>query len=387
MERSTLDQAIELLTRGQRLLLAVPPDTSADALCAMVGLSLALAPLGKETTMISPSFVPEHLQFLPGTSGVRERLEPLRELRLEIPLDDLRIRDLQWHVADSALSIAVQSEGNQAFPDREVRVQRRQYPWDTMVTLGTTRLHALGPTFTDHTAFFYDTPLLNIDRGTANEFFGTVNLVPATASTNAEVVLELLETLGGVSLLSREVATCLLTGVMAGSRSFRSPTITPRTFQAASKLLEQEADHQMIVRHLFKTHTSAELRLLGRTLARLEELPDDRLWTLITQRDLVTLDADPDAMPGVLRDLLEWTGASRVVLLGFERRPGTLEVLVAPGRLNAEDRDALRDRLAGVLVGPFVLVNLGSVAPKDARQAVAERILPRLPREERQASA
>lgn len=382
MERSSVDQAVELLTRSARgILLAVPTELSTDALASMVGLSLALEKMGKNTFMVSPSFVPEPMQFLPGTSQVHERLETVPALRLSVPVGRARPTDVQWELTGETLNIVVRSDGRVPFPTAEIRVDRHGYPWDTIVTVGVDRLHALGTAFTEHTQFFYDTPIVNMDRGTLNEFFGTVNLVSATASTLAETVLELLEALGGVNLLGRDVTTCLLTGVVAGSRSFRAPGTTPRTFHAASRLLEQDADHQQIIRHLFKVHSSGELHLLGRALARLEDIGRGVLCAVLTQRDFSALAMTPDATPAILQDILEWAGSVRPVLLGLERTPNAVEILIAPGRMSREDREALRDTLTGVVAGPFVLVNLGTMDPKEARRAAAERILPHLIRE------
>lgn len=379
MERSSLDQAVNLITRSTTgVLLAVPAETSADAVAATVGLALALEQLGKSVTMVSPSFVPDALQFLPGTSQVHERLEPEPALRLAIPLGGVRPADVRWEVTDDTLRIVIEPSGDRHFPDADIRIERHRYPWDTIVTVGADRLRVLGPTFTEHATFFYDTAIINLDRGTTNEFFGAVNLVPATASTVSEVALELLETIGGVSLLTREVTTCLLAGVIAGSQSFRSPMTSPRTFQAASRLLEQDADHQTIVRHLFKTHTSAELRLLGHALAHLEELDGGALLTVIPARDVQTATISADIMPRLLGDVLEWTGSMRAVCLAFERTPGATEVLVAVGRMSTDDRDAFRDAVGGTAVGPFVLINLGDVPLATVRDAVQSRLLARL---------
>ena len=380
MERPALDQAVDLLSRGERILLVVADEPSSDAFSSMVGLSLALQNLGKTTGMVSASHVPPALQFLPGTAQVRSDLERTTDLIVDVPLGDVRPVDVRWEQTEGALRFIVTPETGKTFPPVTPTATSGLYPWDVIVSVGSPDLNHLGRPFTDHAAFFYETPILNIDRGTANEFFGTVNLVAATASCVAEVVYDLLDTLGGVNLLSPEVATCLFAAILTGTRSFQSPQTAPRTFAVAGSLLEQDADRQTVTRNLFLTHTLPELRLVGRALARLKELPDESLWSLLPERDFTESGATPEKLPSVLQEIVERAGEARPVLLAFERAAGTLEVLVFPGRVSAEDRVLFRERTNGTITGPFVLVTLGEHAPAEAERLLTEIISPHLPR-------
>jgi phosphoesterase RecJ-like protein len=380
MERSALDQATDLLSRGERVLLVVPAQPSADAFCSMVGLGLALGSLGKMAMMVSASHVPAHLQFLPGTSQVRDVLERTADLVVNVPLGTVRPEHVRWEQEGETLRFVITPEKGGTFPPSAPTAVSGVYPWETIATVGSPDLSHLGPPFTEHAPFFYETPILNIDRGTANEFFGTVNLVSATAGTIAEVVYDLLDTLGGVNLLSPEVATCLYAALLTGTHSFQSPHTTPRTFAVASALLEQNADRQTVTRSLFKTHTLPELRLVGRGLARLRELSDGSLWSLLVQKDFSDSGATPETLPSVLQEIVERAGEQTPVLLVFERTAGMLETLIFPGRMSQDDRVSLEKTTKGTMTGPFVLAPLGEHAPAKAERLLAETILPHLPR-------
>ncbi len=379
MERPALDQAVDLLTRGEQILILVPEQPSDDAFCAMVGLALALEHLGKSVTLVATRHVPTHLQFLPGSSQIQETIQRTRDLVITVPLDDVRPTDVRWEVVGNILRFVVTPERGKTFPQEAPASVSGLYPWDRIVVIGSPDTNHLGAPFTDHASFFYETPILNIDHGTTNEFYGTVNLVPATAGTTTEVVADLLDALGGVNLLTPEVATCLFTGILTGTRSFQSPHTTPQTFAIASTLLEQGADRQTIVRHLFLTHTLPELRLTGRGLARLKTFAAGPLWTLLVQRDFTESEGTPDMLPDVLQEIVTRAGDVTPVLLAFERTPGTLEALVYPGRISAEDRAVFEERTNGVSAGPFLLVSLGQHVAGDAERALADRILQNLP--------
>ncbi len=107
------------------------------------------------------------------------------------------------------------------------------------------------------------------------------------------------------------------------------------------------------------------------------------LVSVLDANDFSAADATPDLVPPVFQELLEWAGERRPAVLAFQRAAETLEALVSLGRVSADDRETFREATAGVLVGPFVLVNLGSGSVADTPRLVEERIVPRLPQTER----
>jgi len=380
MERTALDQAIELLGKEQEVLIVAPEKNTADAFCAMVGLAMALEKLGKKVKMVCASHVPQSLQFLPGTSQVQDYLERTNDLLVDIPLNNTKTANISWEQHGDVLRFIITPKRGGVFQETSAYIQNGLYPWKLIITVGAADLNSLGAPFTEHAPFFYDTPILNIDRGTANEFFGTVNMVTATAGTVTEVVYELLDALGGVNIVTPEVATILFAGLLMGTRSFQSVNTTPRTFTIASELLDQEADRQTVTRNLFKTHKLPELRLLGRSMARLRELTEGVLWSAVLQKDFEESGAKHDDLAAVLQEMSERAGEQTPVILVFERVKGNIEALIAAGKISQEDREKIRAKLNGVLAGHFVLVSLGDIAIVDLEKTVGEVIVPQLPR-------
>lgn len=379
MEKTAIDQATELLSEIREVLILVPEKNTADAFCSMVGLSMALEKMGKQVKMVSASHVPQSLQFLPGTSQVQDFLEKTTDLVINLPLGTTRPTNVTWKQVENSLRFVITPERGRTFPNILPIIENGLYPWKLIITLGTGDLHSLGKPFHEHAPFFYNTPILNIDRGTANEFFGTVNLVTATAGTVSEVAYDLINALGGVNLITPEVATVLFAGIITGTRSFQAPNTTPRTFAIASELLEQEADRQSVTRNLFKTHKLPELRLMGRGLARLHEISENVLWTVLTQKDFQDSNATPDDLPVVLQEITERAGEQIPIILVFERTTGLMETLIAPGRISREDREKLREKLNGTATGHFVLATLGDIATADIEKTIQEIIVQKIP--------
>jgi len=380
MERTALDQAIELLGKEQEVLIVAPEKNTADAFCAMVGLAMALEKLGKKVKMVCASHVPQSLQFLPGTSQVQDYLERTNDLLVDIPLNNTKTANIAWEQHGDVLRFIITPKRGGVFQETSAYIQNGLYPWKLIITVGAADLNSLGIPFTEHAPFFYDTPILNIDRGTANEFFGAVNMVTATAGTVTEVVYELLDALGGVNIITPEVATVLFAGLLTGTRSFQSANTTPRTFTIASELLDQEADRQTVTRNLFKTHKLPELRLLGRSMARLRELTEGILWSAVLEKDFEESGAKHDDLAAVLQEMTERAGEQTPVILVFERTKGNIEALIAAGKISQEDKEKIREKLNGVFAGHFILVSLGDVTIADLEKTVAEIIVPQLPR-------
>lgn len=380
MELTALDQATELLAKEREILILVPEKNTADTFCAMVGLSMALEKMDKQVKMISASHVPQSLQFLPGTSQVQDYLEKTTDLVIDLPLNGIRPANITWKQLENSLRIVITPERGRTFSNPMPVAQSGLYPWKLIITVGAPELNALGKPFTEHAPYFYETPILNIDRGTANDFFGTVNLVTATAGTVTEVVYELINTLGGVNIVTPEVATVLFAGILAGTRSFQSPNTTPRTFSVASELLEQDADRQTVTRNLFKTHKLPELRLMGRSLARLHEISENILWTVLLQKDFEDSGAKPDDLPVVLQEMTERAGENTPIILAFERQKDTMETLIFPGRVSKEDREQLRAKLNGTITGHFVLAALGNITPHELEKTLTDVVVMKLPK-------
>lgn len=381
MQRSIVNQVSEALTAAHRPLLAVPSDATPDAFASMLALSLVLEQQKKETYLLSASHVPKELQFLPGSSQVHEMIEPTREIIIDIPLGDVKSDHVAWEQHDGGVRLLITPErGKTIGGNITPSVSIGRYPWDIIVTLGTPNLERLGKPFSGHAPFFYETPVVNIDRGTANEFFGATNLVQVAAGTVSEVVYDLISSLEHANtLLTSDVATSLYTGLVAGTRSFRDTTTTPRTLMIASRLLELNADQQTVTQQLMHARSLATLRLIGHGLAALKNINGRILWAALLENHFQSSGATPDTVSEVLEEILERAGNRNPILAVFEQKPSDFEALIFPGRMSDDDRKTIAEAVSGNCVGKFIRVSLKHISKENIEQALRERIVPHLP--------
>lgn len=222
---STLQQASHLIRGAFRPLLVCHVAPDGDALGSLTGLNRAIRQLDRSPTAACADAVPSGFDYIPGVEAI---------------------------------------------------VQEVDAPFDLVVALDCSDLERLGrfselPHFDQH-------PLLNIDHHITNAGFGDVNLVDPKASSTAEVLLHLLDTME--IEIDETLATCLLAGIVTDTRGFRTNNVTPRVLEAALRLTEAGASLPYISQHGLDKRPLVALRLWGAALSRVRLL-DGIIWTSI----------------------------------------------------------------------------------------------------------
>lgn len=164
--------------------------------------------------------------------------------------------------------------------------------------------------------------LINIDHHATNKLYGKINLVRTTASSTCEVVHDLLDS---VRALDKNMATCLMTGLITDTGSFTNLATTSSAIQAASKLLLKGVDYQQVQSSAVSSRSVGSLKLWGRAFDRLKIDPNTKIaTTAITHQDMVELAVEGDAAEGVSNFLNGLKGVRAVVVLS-ERELGVIK--------------------------------------------------------------
>lgn len=330
------EQIFEAWKRANDVLVAFRPDPHHDGAASALAIGEILKKMGKRVEIVAANFTPQQLGFLPGADAIKPRLEHLQKFIIEIGLEKTPLKEWSYDVRDDTLRIhLVPTQGTWRADD--IRAEPGDYRFDLICTIGTPDLDSLGTLFGEHTDFFYHTPIVNIDHDPANEHYGQINHVDINATAVGEVLYDLIT---GVArhLIDEHIATCLLTGMIGKTRSFKTPNVTPKTLSTASELVAIGARREEIVHHLYRTRTVPILRLWGRALARLKhDAPTKLVWTLLSRQDFITAGADATALPGVIDELIINAPEARVALILYEdeKSTGTIGLLHAERPLSA----------------------------------------------------
>jgi len=256
-----LSEAAAAIGESRSIVLACHVNPDGDALGSLLGLALALIPLGKEMVCLSQDGVPDILRFLPGAEIV--------VTTTDVPAFDLAL------VVDSG-ELARVGESVKPLVARARRV-------------------------------------VDIDHHVTAGAFGDIRVLDAQAASTAEIVYALLQTLGVP--ITPDIATCLFTGIITDTGSFRFQNVTPNTLRVAANLLEAGAPPAHISENVFENRTFAATRLLGSALSALSQTPDGQIiWTHITAQDFRTIGATDQDTEGVVNYVRGVRGAEVGIL-------------------------------------------------------------------------
>ncbi len=106
-----------------------------------------------------------------------------------------------------------------------------------------------------------------------------------TMSSTCEMVYNFIEKLGDAESITPEMASCMYTGIMTDTGSFKFSSTTPRTHRVAAELIEKGAESTQIHHKVFDTNTSGRLHLLGTALNNMVILEDYRTAYITLSQD------------------------------------------------------------------------------------------------------
>jgi phosphoesterase RecJ-like protein len=265
----------EALCHVQRILLIAHVAPDGDAIGSLLGMAWLLRARGKDVTPACEDPVPDAYSWLPGSQDVVHKGTGSYDLVMSLDCSDLR-------------------RMGQVLDQRAIGL-----------------------------------PLINIDHHVTNTLFGTVNWVEPTSVATSQMVLVLADTLGWE--VSADVATCLLTGMVTDTRSFRTSNVDDEAMRAAVQLMEVGASLSDITHRVLEQRPVSSVRLWGQAIESLR-LEDGLLWTEVT-RDMRRRWVDGENGDSGLANFLSGVREADVVVVFTERDDGTIDVgmRAAPG--------------------------------------------------------
>jgi nanoRNase/pAp phosphatase (c-di-AMP/oligoRNAs hydrolase) len=366
--KSTLDQVIDTLKGSRKVLLTTRADAHEDSIASCLAMYLLLQKMGVPADIVLPNsdHKLDRCAFLPHVETIKDTSR-LKQLVVSIP-NVGNIADFRYEIEDDKLKIYVTTKDDK-FKVDEIEANTGVLDHDVIVVCDSPDLQQLGTFYTEHAEFFYHTPIINIDHNPANEQYGQINCVDVTAVSTTEVIVKMFNELLDTHL-DPDIATVLLTGMIAKTRSFQTGNTTPQALRTASDLVERGARRDEIIQHLYRQHKLHTLRLWGRVLTRIEHLADGVVYSHVYREDFTESGAGEDDIPGIIDELLSTSPDARRVVLLYEKESGKVG-----GWLKTEPHtDAEQMTLAWQGVGSRSLANFQVEADtvEDARQQISE---------------
>ncbi|MBU0624723.1 hypothetical protein KKF05_00060 [Patescibacteria group bacterium] len=323
------------ISNSTHALIAFRKDWTVDAVASALALARLVAARGKKVDIIADGFKPSRqVTFLPTVESIATEFNRLRKFVISLDVSKTPIDELTYDLAGNQLNIHITPKTGQ-YSSSDVLSRAANYKYDLIFTVGTPDLGSLGRLFSEHSELFYHCPIINIDHDAQNENYGNINVVDITATSTAEIVHHLL---AKNDRPNEDIATMLLTGIIAATRSFRTTQVTPRTLDVAAELVAAGARRDEIVQNLYKTRSLATLKLWGRALARLKYDPETKMvWSLLVRQDFIHTSSNEECLPEVMAELMVSAPEAEITALVYERdaesgAPASICALIASER-------------------------------------------------------
>jgi len=137
-----------------------------------------------------------------------------------------------------------------------------------------------------------------------------------TSCATAQLVYELIESFNQLDLLDVDSGTCIYTGLVTDTGSFRYPSTTAKTHLIAAHLVEIGVNNGLVHRHLYDNNSAIMLKMRGHVLSNnLVVLPEFKTaFISITRAEQDRYETKPGDTEGLVNDALSIKG---VVMAAF----------------------------------------------------------------------
>lgn len=224
IEQSILE-ITSALSRANRIIIVPHKGPDGDAIGSSLGLFHFLKDKGHEVKVIAPNDYPQFLKWLPGQEEILI-FEEDREHCLSLINNAEIIFTLDFNMLDRTGEM---EEPLRAAEATFIMIDHHPEPSD----------------YADHT--YSD----------------------ASMSSTCQMVYKFIQKLRAVKYITPQIATCLYTGIMTDTGSFRYRSTSSDTHLVIADLIEKGADNTTIHQNVFDTFTENRLQLLGVALQNL----------------------------------------------------------------------------------------------------------------------
>lgn len=238
-------QIIERLKQANNVLLTVSSNPTVDQLAALIGLSLLLSKYDKHATAVYSGVTPSTIEFLQPEGTIEKTTDSLRDFI--ISLDKSKADKLRYKVEDSVVRIFI-TPYRTSITDADLDFSQGDFNIDVILALGVHQQQDLDQAITAHGRILHDAPVMTINNNMVAEL-GSINWLNESASSISEMVTVIAVALGK-DLLDEQIATALLTGIVAETDRFSNEKTSANTMKASAVLMGAGANQQLVATKL-----------------------------------------------------------------------------------------------------------------------------------------
>ena len=243
MNEIAITTAKELLAGTKKIAIIPHRSPDGDAMGSTLALYHFLLKLNHQPVVISPNDFPNFLAWMPGSENV-------------LVYENDR------------------ANCSQILKDAEL-----------VFTLDFNALHRTGEM--EHVLNKLTAPFIMIDHHQKPDTFATVTYSDTSFGSTCEMIYNFISYLDQTELIDKTIGTCIYTGIMTDSGSFRFPSTTSKTHRVVANLIDLGVRNSDIHNHVFDSNSYSRLQLLGRALQNMKLLPHHKTsYITLSQKEL-----------------------------------------------------------------------------------------------------
>lgn len=243
MKKQDITDVKQLLTDPKKIVIVPHKNPDGDAMGSSLGLSRYLDGHGHEVKVITPNDYPDFLKWLPGDS-------------------DVTVYDSEIKKSNELIANA-----------------------DIIFTLDFNALHRTGNM--EHVLLASDAIKIMIDHHQQPDDYADYMYSDVSICSTCQMVYHFIEMLEDSNRIDAQIATCLYTGIMTDTGSFRFRSTTSKTHQVVAALIEKGADNAQIHNNIYDTNSYNRLQLLGCALNNLKVVSEmNTAYISLSQKEL-----------------------------------------------------------------------------------------------------
>jgi nanoRNase/pAp phosphatase (c-di-AMP/oligoRNAs hydrolase) len=288
-------QVVEKIKEASKILVTVSDSPSVDALSAALGLTLLFDKQEKYATAIFSGEVPPAISFLQPEKTFDATTDSLRDFI--IALDKEKADHLRYKVEGDSVKIFI-TPYKTTISQEDLDFSQGDYNVELVIALGVENQDHLDKALEDHGQILHDATVITVSAGDQSSNLGGIDWHDANASSLSEMVAGLAEALKEDKkkpLIDAQIATALLTGVVAQTDRFSNEHTTSKVMSVAAQLMSAGADQQLIATELEAPAPEPE-PVVEEPAEEVEEEPavDEPAPESTIKKDLLTIIHDAD---------------------------------------------------------------------------------------------
>ncbi|MXN92941.1 bifunctional oligoribonuclease/PAP phosphatase NrnA [Flavobacterium sp. Sd200] len=230
MTHDDIEKVQQLLTTPKKIAIIPHRNPDGDAMGSTLGLYHFLQLLGHEPTVLIANEFPDFLAWLPSS-------------------DTVKVYERDTETCNRILQAA-----------------------ELVFTLDFNTLSRTGD-FMAEALRRLTVPFIMIDHHQKPDDYAVVTFSDTSYGSTCEMVYHFIQQLGHGNLLNKTIATCLYTGIVTDSGSFRYHSTTGTTHRIAAEFIDLGIDNSAIHSLLFDNHSHNRIQILARALQNMKVLP------------------------------------------------------------------------------------------------------------------